>query len=239
MGFLFRKQFESGDVRRGEEDRRVAMINFINTVMRDSAQSLGRSLESYWPTKVSKNCDLPERNLSLHCSLVLANLGFSVLQELAFPDRPRAERLDVLAIAPRHSFALSMEFKSYVNGSMAESLEDLERVKRFSVNKGLDPAIFGRPFVDRVNSIGCEVGVVAGALWRGSRQGMALSGAAQEGFAAKVRMLDGVICREPHLIQRYTPERGGAWDGAYYLYWALVGDWQRKVNAGGILGGEG
>lgn len=98
------------------------MIDFVDRVMRESAQSLGRSLESYWPSKVSKNCELPERNLSLHCSLVLANLGFSVLQEIAFPDLPQAERLDLLAIAPGHSFALHLEVKQYVNGSMDRSL---------------------------------------------------------------------------------------------------------------------
>jgi len=128
-----------------------------------------------------------------------------------------------------------MEVKQYVNGSMDESLNDLERVKRFSNNRELDAAIFGKPFVDRVSPLGCEVGVVAGTLWRGARQETQLSGKAQEAFAAKVRELDGFICREPHLIQRYTPERNKAWDGAYYLYWALVGDWRRRTDPLGKL----
>jgi len=215
------------------------MINFIDTVMRESANSLGRALEAYWPTRVSDSCELPERNISLHCSLALANMGFSVMQELAFPGSPQTERLDVLAIAPEHSFALHLEFKSYTYGSMAASLNDLERVKRFSVNRGIDAAIFGKQLVDGVNSINCEVGVVAGALWRSTHQNTVLSGIAQEDFTARVIALDGVVCKTPHMIRRYTPERGRAWDGAYYLYWAAVGDWRSKVDASRRLADPG
>ncbi|MBU5635486.1 hypothetical protein KOM00_01935 [Geomonas sp. Red69] len=211
------------------------MVHFIDHVMRETAKSLGRSLDSYWPTRVSNTCELPERNLSLHCSVVLANMGFSVLQELSFPGQPKAERLDVLAIAPAHSFALHLEVKQYWSGSMINSLADLERVKRFSVDRSLDPVIFGRSFVDPINSLGCEVGVVAGTLWRSTRQGTDLTGEAQETFVSHVQAMDGVICQEPHLIRRYTPEGNSSWNGAFYLYWALVGDWRRKVSADGKL----
>lgn len=47
--------------------------------------------------------------------------------------------------------------------------------------------------------------------------------------------LDGIICRKPHLIRRYAPEQNAAWDGAYYVYWALVGDWRRRADAQGRL----
>jgi hypothetical protein len=211
------------------------MINFIDNVMRESAQSLGRSLESYWPTKVSGTCDIPERNLSLHCAIALANRRLGVFQELAFHDTEKSQRLDVLAIAPGHSFALYLEFKAYTGASMDASTDDLERVKRFSLNRSFDPKIFGQEFVDNVNSLEHEVGVVAGALWRPAGCKVELTGAAQKRFAEKVEALGGVVCREPHLIRRYTPERNPTWDGAYYLYWAVVGGWQRKVDPRGIL----
>ncbi|MBJ6728019.1 hypothetical protein [Geomesophilobacter sediminis] len=211
------------------------MINFIDDVMRESAQSLGRSLDSYWPTKVSGTCDIPERNVSLHCAIALANRGLGVFQELAFPHTEKSQRLDVLAIAPGHSFALYLEFKAYTGASMDASTDDLDRVKQFSLNRVFDPKIFGLEFVENLNSLDHEVGIVAGALWRPSGGQVELAGPAQKRFAAKVETLGGVVCREPHLIRRYTPERNPTWDGAYYLYWAVVGDWQRKMDVRGIL----
>ena len=71
----------------------------------------------------------------------------------------KSQRLDVLAIAPGHSFTLYLEFKAYTGASMDASKNDLERVKRFSLNRSFDPNIFGKEFVDNVNSLEHEVGV--------------------------------------------------------------------------------
>lgn len=200
------------------------MLVFIDSVMQEAAQSLGRSLESYWPTKVTDTCDIPERNISLHCAIALANRGLAVFQELAFPDSDQSERLDVLAIGPNHSYALYLEFKAYKGASMEASTKDLRRVDRFSLNRNFDPNIFGQPFVDRMNSLKSEFGVVAGALWRSAGCQPELTGTAQKRFAALVAAHGGVVCQKPHMIKSYSPEMGGVWNGAYYLYWAIIGN---------------
>jgi len=51
------------------------------------------------------------------------------------------------------------------------------------------------------------IGVVAGALWRPTGCKVELAGPTQKRFAAKVEALGCVVCREPYLIRRYTPER--------------------------------
>ncbi|WP_026840534.1 hypothetical protein [Citrifermentans bremense] len=206
---------------------------YIHDIMIDTAAFLRRSLDVYWPTNVGSLNDLPERNLSAHFSHAVLMRNFHLFAEVNNQYKSEKELLDILCISPDKRYHLTCEFKTYTNGSMRRSVRDIDRVHTFPLNVDLSPEIFGSPFVNTLQQCHSRIGVIAGVLWRKSFESPSLNSTAQQAFARRVEELNGVITDEPILVREYRPGSGSpfsSWEGAYYLYYALVGDLHIEVD---------
>ena len=215
------------------------MLDYINDLMIETAKHLKRSLDVYWPTNVGSSNDLPERNLSAHFSHVLLKRDFHLYAEIGNQYKPEKELLDILCISPDKRYHLACEFKTYTSGSMKKSTNDIERVNAFPINIHLPEDIFGENLVDDLRNCKSRIGVVAGVLWRGNTESKYLSGVTQSDFSNKVTLLGGIIGKEPILVKKYEPSKitrdTKAWCGAYYLYYAVLGDFEQLVNDNGFI----
>lgn len=218
------------------------IVAYIHDIMVDTTALLRRSLDVYWPTNVGSLNDLPERNLSAHFSHAVLKRNFHLFAEVNNQYKSEKELLDILCISPDKRYHLTCEFKTYTNGSMRRSIRDIDRVNVFPLNVDLSPDIFGKSFVDTLQQCKSRVGVIAGVLWRKSFESPALESTAQQAFARRVEELHGVITDDPILVKEYKPGSGSpfsSWEGAYYLYYALVGDLHIEVDhLGNLVRGE-
>lgn len=194
---------------------------FVFGVMEETATSVSKSFDVYWSGDV-KN-DPPERNLSVHFCHVLLNKGFYVYAEADHPHKKekKIQGIDILAISPDRTCCFACEFKAYSGESMIKSLNDLERVATFHLNKNFAANVFGQERIDTVNTCTKRYGIVAGLLWRPGNASPDIStNNKQKEFSDSVRSLDGRVAA-PILEKRH--EVAGKLRGSYYLYHAVLG----------------
>ncbi len=218
---------------------------YIREMMVETATLLGRSLDAYWPVNIGTLNDLPERNLSMHFAHAAIKRSFHIFAEINNHEKNKEERLDILCISPDNKYYLACEFKTYVYHSMekshhnTDSRNDILRVSKFNLNNMLPDDIFGGRFTQNIANCNKRIGIVAGVLWRNDSDSIILDSAGQRRFIDNVVKLGGVVNESPILVKRYEPVKRTTetkhWFGAYYLYYALVGDLTVKVDTSGSI----
>ncbi len=142
--------------------------NEIEAVMVEANKSQTRSLSYYWPADAGSNNDLAENNLALHVAQAFLKKNYAVFAEVNHPvpnAKGNKQNIDLLAIAEDRSFYIAMEFKRHVATGMDDSLDDIERLVSFGLNKNLEESQCG---IDPVKIlIECKKGfaLIAGLKW--------------------------------------------------------------------------
>lgn len=186
----------------------------ICSLIRDVADSIAASLEVYWPADAFSRNDPAEKFLSFHFAHILLTEGFAVFAEADHPgvDDWVIRGIDLLAISPQRDYFIAAEFKRHTYRSMKRSIDDIERVERFQLNKDLNSESLGREPTRVLESCQTGIGLIAGLNWvQGPKTDYKI---VQDNFTLKVDEKDGFV-GAPEFVYEYPT-------GSYYLHYACL-----------------
>jgi hypothetical protein len=201
---------------------------YLEFVLLDTATSLKRSMDAYWSADEGGKYDLPESNVSLHFAHQLLCRGFHVYAEANHPegqlDGRKIQGIDMLAISPDRKWWLACEFKKYIGSNMTYSMDDLNRVATFQLNKNLDPDQIGHMGLETVELCTKGIGLVAGMTWAGGQNPQIKFSRSERHrtFVEKLEKRGGQVL-EPILVRQYQETKA---KGAYFLLAAIIDNGQ-------------
>ncbi len=110
----------------------IDMKSLLPPIMKDTADNLFRSFDTYWPFRVSNGSNLgsdpDEKNLTIHLARVFLCRGYSVYAECPYPGTK--EDLDLLAIDPSRELFIACELKKAKNEN-TDGPKDSEKIKKY------------------------------------------------------------------------------------------------------------
>ena len=200
----------------------------IHHLVTETAKSVGRSFDYYWPSDEHGKNDPPEQNLSIHLAHVLLQKGYAVFAEVNHPDES-VQGIDMLGITPDKEWFLACEIKKHLKSGMSESIKDLQRVAEFWLNENLTYERCGSEPIEVLKTCCGGIGLVAGLKWTGKQGDAPLKAALDRTTFGDVLNKIGGTIGDPILVRRYT---GPAAPGAYYLQYAFfeIEKLQAQIN---------
>lgn len=116
--------------------REDQISTILHRLLTDTATSLSKSLQQYWPSKhnaITGNA-LHEGNISIHLGHVLLSKGWAVYHQAA--RQAESGWLDLLAFDPVDRTQLRVEVKRLIKIDSCRSiLDDIDKINRFQLNK--------------------------------------------------------------------------------------------------------
>lgn len=137
--------------------------NAIAVWLENTASSLKKSFQNYWPSDIAGRNDPCEQNVTIHFANVLLQNKFSVFAEATHPAESIG-RIDLLALASELDWFLAVEFKKIWSGTRDALIADLQRLDNFWLSD-FEPERFCQRRIDTISKCERGIGIVAGLLW--------------------------------------------------------------------------